>query len=225
MMQARTEGHLDSPWVWANAVEPTLADPATYEPDPLTAWKRVKGRQHLRGRQLAVLRALAEWRENQARSRDLPRKWVMKDDVLLELCRRLPRNPEALAKVRGVDASLVRREGKALLQLIQQASQLPQDQWPVEQLRPKPLNPNQEALVDYLSAGLRLLAAKHQLSPQAIATHKDLQRLVRGEENNPLLKGWRHAVAGKPLQALLSGSLRLTSQAGSLHIENACKDS
>ena len=210
---------------WLAADFATLADPATYEPDPLTAWRRVKGRQHLRGRQLAVLRALAEWRENQARSRDLPRKWVMKDDVLLELCRRLPRNPEALAKVRGVDASLVRREGKALLQLIQQASQLPQDQWPVEKPRPKPLNPNQEALVDYLSAGLRLLAAKHQLSPQAIATHKDLQRLVRGEENNPLLKGWRHAVAGKPLQALLSGSLRLTSQAGSLHIENACKDS
>ena len=204
---------------WLAADFATLADPETYEPDPRTAWKRVKSRQHLRGRQLAVLRSLAEWRERQARSRDLPRKWVMKDDLMIELCRRLPRNLEALAKLRGMDTGLVRKEGKTLLELIQQASQLPKEEWPVEKRRPTPLTSRQEAMVDYLSAGLRLLAAEHQLSPQAIATHKDLQNLVRGETDCPLLRGWRRALAGEPLQDLMRGEKHLDNQQGELHLK------
>lgn len=204
---------------WLAADFATLADPDTYEPDPRTTWKRVKGRQHLRGRQLAVLQALAEWREVQARNRDLPRKWVMKDDLMVEMCRRLPRNLESLAKIRGVDAGLVRKEGKTILELIQRASQSPKDEWPVEKQRPRPLGPNQEAMVDYLSAGLRLLAAQHQLSPQAIATHKDLQNLVRGESDCSLLRGWRRALAGEPLQALMTGDRRLENHAGELHLK------
>ena len=204
---------------WLAADFASLADPETYEPDPRTAWKRVKSRQHLRGRQLAVLRSLAEWRERQARSRDLPRKWVMKDDLMIELCRRLPRNLEALAKLRGMDTGLVRKEGKTLLELIQQASQLPKEEWPVEKQRPKPLTSQQEAMVDYLSAGLRLLAAEHQLSPQVIATHKDLQNLVRGDTDCPLLRGWRRALAGEPLQDLMRGEKHLDNQQGELHLK------
>ncbi len=203
---------------WLAADFATLADPATYQPDPRTAWKRVKGRQHLRGCQLAVLRALAEWRETTARQRDLPRKWVMKDDLMVELCRRLPRSLEALAKLRGIDAGMVRREGRTLLDLIKTASELPREQWPVEKQRPTPLSPRQEAMVDYLSAGLRLLAAQHQLSPQAIATHKDLQNLVRGDADCPLLHGWRRAVAGDPLRALMQGRRTLDNRTGELRL-------
>ena len=204
---------------WLAADFASLADPATYEPDPRTAWKRIKGRQHLRGRQLAVLQALAEWREQQARGRDLPRKWVLKDDLMVELCRRLPRNLEALAKIRGMDAGLVRKEGNAILELIHEASQKPKEEWPSEKRRPKPLSAEQEAMVDYLSAGLRLLAAQHQLSPQAIATHKDLQSLVRGETDCALLSGWRRAVAGEPLRALVQGELRLENRDGGLELK------
>ncbi len=206
---------------WLAADFATLTDPATYEPDPREVWKRVKGRQHLRGRQLAVLAALAEWRENEARARDLPRKWLLKDDVMVEICRRLPRNVEALAKIRGVEAGLVRKEGKTLLALIQKAAALPREAWPTEKRRPSPLAPEQEAMVDYLTAALRLLAAEHQLSPQAIATQKDLQKLVRGEEDCPLLEGWRRAVAGEPLQALLRGERQLVNEDGRLSLQAA----
>lgn len=201
-------------WLAADFAE--LANPATYEPDPRELWKKVKGRQHLRGRQLAVLRSLAEWRETQARARDLPRKWILKDDVLVELSRRLPRNLEDLARVRGIEAGWVRKEGKTLIDLIRKAAALPKDRWPVEKRRPPALTPEQEAMVDYLSAALHLLAARHQLTPQAIATHKDLERLVRGNPDCPLLHGWRRAVAGEPLQALLRGELTLDNSGGGL---------
>ena len=202
---------------WLTADFATLADPATYAPSPKEAWKKVKGRQHLRGRQLAVLQALAEWRETSARERDLPRKWLLKDDVMVELCRRLPRDLDAMGKVRGMEAGLIRREGKLLLDLIQQASQLDRDAWPIDKQRPKPLTRQQEAMVDLLSAALRLIAAEHQLSPQAISTHKELEKLVRGEPC-VLHEGWRKALAGDRLMDLMDGTLQIQNNNGELHL-------
>jgi ribonuclease D len=206
---------------WLAADFAALANPATYQPDPREAWKKVKGRQHLRGRQLAVLQALAQWRELQARERDLPRKWLLKDDLMVELCRRLPRDLEALARIRGMDAGLVRREGRQLLQLIADACQMDKSEWPVEKRRPTPLTPQQEAMVDLLSAALRLLADRHQLSPQAIATHKDLQKLVRNDPDCALLEGWRNSVAGSPLQKVMRGEIKLLNLDGELVLSPA----
>lgn len=204
---------------WLAADFATLANPVTYAPNPDGAWKKVKGKQHLRGRQLAVLQALARWREMQARERDLPRKWLMKDDLMVELCRRLPRDLDGLSRVRGMEAGQVRREGELLLKLIDQACQLDKADWPTDKKRPTPLTRQQEAMVDLLSACLRLIAEQHQLSPQAIATHKELEKLVRGETDCILLEGWRHAVAGEALQAVMCGEQHLLNKAGHLSLE------
>ena len=93
-------------------------------------WQRVKGRQQLRGRQLAVLQQLAEWRELQARERDLPRKWILKDEVMIELSRRLPRDASGLAKIRGLEPGQIRREGETLLGLIERGNPDWQDLFP-----------------------------------------------------------------------------------------------
>ena len=214
-MRDELSEHNRLPWLAADFA--LLADPATYAPDPQDAWQKVKGRQPLRGRQLAVLQALAAWREQSARERDLPRKWLLKDDVMLELCRRLPRDLDAISQVRGMEPSLIRHAGKPLLEIIQQACQLERDAWPSDQQRAKPLSHQQAAMVDLLSAALRLIADQHQLSPQAIGTHKELAKLVRGESCG-LLEGWRKTIAGDPLQAILHGKQQLHNENGQLCI-------
>ncbi len=201
---------------WLAADFATLADPQTYFPDPRDMWQRVKGRQVLRGRQLAVLQRLAEWRERQARERDLPRKWVLKDEVLIELSRRMPRNAGGLSKIRGLEPGQIRREGETLLALIAEAAQTPREQWPRDAGRPKPLAPQQEAMVDLLSAALRLIAEQHQLSPLAIASRKELEKLVRDEAGCLLHEGWRQSLAGQALDALMRGEKRLELRGGSL---------
>lgn len=203
---------------WLAADFAVLANPVTYEPDPQNVWKKIKGRQHLHGRQLAVLQALAAWRERLARERDLPRKWLLKDDVMVELCRRMPRKLEGMSKIRGIEAGMIRREGETLLQLINQACQLDRAEWPVEKSRPKPLSAQQEAMVDLLSAALRLIAAEHQLSPQAIATHKELGKLVRGETDCLLQEGWRKAVAGDQLQSIMRGEQQIVNKNNQLSV-------
>lgn len=203
---------------WLAADFAPLADPATYFPAPEAMWERVKGKQLLRGRQLAVLQQLAAWREREARARDLPRKWILKDDVLVELSRRMPRDAAGLAKIRGLEPGQIRREGDTLLGLIAAGAALPQAQWPGEQARPRPLSNQQEATVDLLNAALRLVADRHQLSPQAIATRKDLERLVRGDSDCALCEGWRQAVAGQILDAVLRGERRLEFVDGALRL-------
>ncbi len=194
---------------WLAADFADLADPATYLPDPMLTWKKVKGRQPLRGAQLAVLQQLAAWREQRARELDRPRKWILKDEVLTDLARRTPKDMTSLGKVRGLEPGIIRNQGEALLALIAAGRATPKAQWPSDRRPGAPLSHQQEALVDLLSAALRLIAAEHQLSPTAIANRKDLDKLVRGEQDIELLHGWRRTVAGEPLLAVAHGEWQL----------------
>ena len=194
---------------WLAADFAPLADPQTYYPDPQSMWQRIKGRQALRGRQLAVLQQLAAWREEEARRRDLPRKWILKDEVMIELSRRMPRDAQGLSKIRGVEPGLIRREGERLLGLITAGAEMPREDWPTDRKRSKPLTTQQEAMVDLLNAALRLIAEQHQLSPMAIASRKELEKMVRGEAGCALHEGWRHSLAGQRLEQVLRGEQRL----------------
>jgi ribonuclease D len=203
---------------WLAADFAALVDPHTYFPEPKDMWQRTKGKQLLRGKQLAVLQKLAAWRETQARERDLPRKWILKDEVMIELSRRMPRDSGGLSKIRGLEPGQIRREGEKLLEQIGQGAELPREQWPSDQGRPTPLDVQQEAMVDLLGAALRLIADQHQLSPMAIATRKELEKLVRGEPDCVLLEGWRNSLAGNSLIGVMRGEQRLELQQGSLRL-------
>jgi len=69
---------------WLQAETARLMDPATYRPDPDNVWQRLRGLQRLKSRQLAAVKALAAWRERTAMQSDLPRQWVLKDEVLID---------------------------------------------------------------------------------------------------------------------------------------------
>ena len=73
-------------------------------------------------------------------------------------------------------------------------------------------------MVDLLSAALHLVADQHQLSPLAIASRKELERMVRGEPDCTLLEGWRHSLAGKALQELMHGERQLIVDGGRLQL-------
>ncbi|MEM7023118.1 MAG: ribonuclease D, partial [Pseudomonadota bacterium] len=68
-----------------------LTDPRTYEQQPEAAWRRVKVRSRDR-RFLAIVRALAAWREREAQRRDLPRNRILRDDLLMEVAANRPQS-------------------------------------------------------------------------------------------------------------------------------------
>lgn len=65
-----------------------LTERERYEPSPETAWKKVKGYKRLRGTSKQLLKALAKMRELIAIRQDLPKRWIIKDDVLIHLSER-----------------------------------------------------------------------------------------------------------------------------------------
>ena len=70
--------------------------------DPDQAWRRVQGRGKLRPGQLATLVGLAAWREREARRRNIPTSWLVRDATLVELARRRPATAAEAEGVRGL---------------------------------------------------------------------------------------------------------------------------
>ena len=66
---------------WISQEMEILTSPSTYINDPKDAWKRIKSRNN-KPRFLALLKALAAWREEEAQRRNVPRNRILRDDSL-----------------------------------------------------------------------------------------------------------------------------------------------
>ncbi len=203
---------------WLSEDFAALSRPQTYDNPPEEAWRRVSGANRLHGVQLAILQRLASWREERARAINKPRKWILKDDVLTDLARHAPTDLKHLERVRGLDGATVNRSGRELLGIIREARETPKDQWPEPTPRLR-LEPGQEAVVDAMMAVLRQCADQNRVSAPALAARRDLEAIVAGRRDVPLLQGWRAALAGETIESLLAGRLTLRVQDGRLVTE------
>jgi ribonuclease D len=193
-----------------------LSDPATYTVVPGEMWRRIKGRKYLKGVQLAVLQSLTAWRETEAQRSDRPKRWIVKDEVLVDLARHNPTDSRQLERIRGLEPGTIKRHGETLLGLIAEARALPKSEWPTEKKAPARLSTNQEAQVDLLMACLRLLADRNNITHNALAGRKELERLVAGDTDIDLLSGWRRSLAGATLRDVLDGRTRPVMEQGQL---------
>jgi len=197
-----------------------MADPATYMVVPEEQFLRVKRASVLDRRSLAVLREVAAWREREAQERDLPRRWLVSDESLVEMARRAPTDRAALAAVRGVNEQVVRRSAEAILDAVARGLALPDEQLPKIAKR-KRIHGEVDELADLMSALVRLRAKQHDVAPTLLATRDDLERFAGGErDENPLSSGWRHTLVGAELEMLLSGEVALTVSHGRVTVTN-----
>lgn len=188
-----------------------------YQPDPDNAWQRLRGLDRLRPKSLAIAQQLANWREQQAIARDLPRNWILKDEVILDIARLAPQKSAALADIRALPAKTVERYGETLVEQVNIGAASQPRPLPARRRTARP-DAQDEALADVLHGYLRLLADANDINSTSIAGRKDLLALVRGE-STPLLKGWRRVVAGEALLALRDGKRRVAVQDGRVVVE------
>jgi ribonuclease D len=188
-----------------------------YLQDPATAWRRIRGVEKLRPKALAILQLLARWREQTAQQKDLPRNWVIRDEVLVDIARLAPRQLEALDRIRNLAAKTIDRYGQTLLDLVGDGLQREPDPLPARSRRSK-ASVGEEALADLLQAQLRLLADKFQINSAMLASRKDLLALAQGEQDLALLRGWRRELAGAELLAMRDGQRALSVEDGQLRI-------
>ncbi len=185
-----------------------LTQPQLYENDPQQQWQRVSGVQKLKGVQLAILQQLAAWREQQAQQQNKPRKWILGDDILIAIAMQGPHKLEQLERIRGINPGLLHRHEQTLLKLIAQAKALAKSDWPTL-VRRRMLNANQEALLEAIMAIVKLQAATHQINNTALTSRHELEALVCGNHDVPLLHGWRRGIAGQQVLNFLQGQTHL----------------
>ncbi len=203
---------------WLEAEFAALSEPRRYEANPAEAWRRVRGAERLTGAQLSVLQGLAAWRENTARTKNRPRNWLIRDENLLDIARLLPETLDGLSEIRGLRERFVGKHGEAVLGVVREArekSPVPLGQAPGYVVRP---SAEQGAVVDALMALVSSRCAAASLNPAVIVGRKELERLVAGQRELPVLRGWRLDVVGKDLLAMLRGDLTLRVEDGTLQV-------
>ncbi|MEC4183194.1 ribonuclease D [Adlercreutzia sp. R21] len=195
---------------WLDNDFAALSDPANYVSDASARFRRLKRVGQLSRRQLAAAREVACWRELTAQDRDLPRKWVLTDEQIVEACRREARTIDELFMVRGVREKLGTRDARAVVAAMVRGMDAPPDSWP-ELDKPSKSEPNVDAELDLMEALVRLRARENDIAMQTLASHNELCRVARGYRDDvDVLKGWRRALIGEELLELLAGRISLS---------------
>lgn len=191
-----------------------LANPAGYGTSPEDAWKRVRGAHTLQGRHLVAIQRLANWREQQARSEDRPRRWIISDEVLLELARQVPRDRHHVDRIVGLETQAAHRYGHELMMLLREIAEKSTPTSKQSTPRRPMLSLEQEAVVDYLLAVVRTQCVTHKVSLASLTSRRELEDIVLGESDLPLLHGWRRALAGQAILDVLHGQAQLIINSG-----------
>jgi len=203
--QLAAEGRLD----WLNDDFARLADPARYECEPALAWKRIRASKRMRGKALAITRALAAWRETRAREKNRPRNWILRDDTLCDLAQLAPQTRADLKQVRSLSDKQLDQIDTELLPLIRAAIAQPVEKTAPQQ-RPQRPSPQQEALIEAMMAVVHIQALHNNMHPSTLASRKDIEKwLLLRPADSPLMSGWRRTMIGDILNNLLEGKCAL----------------
>jgi len=171
------------------------------------AFLKMKGAKALKGRPLAVLRELYQWRERTARRADRAAFRILNNEPLLALAKAPPADLEALATVRGIGRDTVARNGLEILQAIDRGLTLPEKDIPrIERRDRPPPDPALEARLDRLKAARNRLARQIELPPGVICPNGTLEAIARtspktvaGLKRVAGVRAWQARVFGEEL--------------------------
>lgn len=202
---------------WSAEEMAVLNDIETHRANPQEVWQRVKIRTD-KSKALAVLRALAAWREEEAMRKDRPRNFILRDEVIADIALRTPKSHERLAETRGLPESYKKGGcGKEILRLIKETLETPSEGWPRKDKK-RQVPPEKQGELELLRMLLRICAAEHQVVARLIAPSDDLEDFVLSNDrsNHKLTTGWRYDVFGQKALRLIDGELALTLRHGDI---------
>lgn len=139
---------------------------------------KLRGASSLNRTALAILRDLADWRENTAIKLNRPRGHVIPDPVLVEIARIQPDTVEKLAQASGISARAVERYGQELIPIIAATLSQDSDSYP-EQIRPHRLSARDQDSLERLQKFIDLKSKVLGLDPALLANTSELKTIVR----------------------------------------------
>ena len=194
---------------WVAEEMEILTSPETYDMPPEKAWQRLKLRVR-KPRELAIMQNVAEWREREARSNNVPRGRIIKDDAIYDIAARGPSNMQQLMNLRSLSRGFDKnRYGNGLLATIAKAKEIPDKELP-RLPRQKQMPEGCGAATEMLKVLLKLTVERHGVAAKIIATVDDLEKIAADDNADvAALKGWRKELFGNRALALKNGSIAL----------------
>ena len=162
---------------------------------PEFLYRKLKAGFVLRGAQLAIARELCAWREQEARGNNIPRGHLLKDDSLILIAQKAPRNWPALSVLETLHPRALRVHGQAILNAVERGLACPQAQWPAPVRRLIDL-PYGKSLMEAMVAAVAAFAAEHAIPAELVFSRRALETLVLaiadGQPYPPAnWQGWR----------------------------------
>jgi ribonuclease D len=192
---------------WLEEESAALTRRSLNEERGVERWRKISGIGGMDRKKLAVVRALNEWREKKAARQNRPVRSVLRDDLVVEIAQRNPRQPHDLEVTRGV----AKRDVEEIWEAVQEARALAPEQWPAT-VRREEDSPQLAPIAGVLNAVLADLCARLELAPSLVANANDLKQLIRSllrgdgvPAGCPLAAGWRATAILPELVAVLHG--------------------
>jgi ribonuclease D len=162
--------------------------------DTTAVWSRLKGAHGLPFASQCAALALVRWREAAAQASDRPRRWLLADEVLLEIAAALPSDAAALGAL-APSKFMVRSTPALLAALASRVDPALQAEVRANAAQVAP----DKATVKALQERVREHAAALAIEPELLATRRDLVAVALGSPPPHLRAGWR----AKELAAIL----------------------
>jgi ribonuclease D len=203
---------------WLDEEMARVSDPSNYVVDPDAAWQRLK-LPNRKPEVLGRLKALARWRELEARDKNVPRGRIVKDETLADLAASPPASQADLARIRGLSPTWAGNAiGARLLAAIEAAPPLPDAEMPARDNRPG-LSTEASLIADLLKLLLKIRAKEAGVAPKLVARAEDMEALAAGVRDGlPILEGWRRQMFGEDALALVEGRLGFSVDGGRLRM-------
>ncbi|MDO5329340.1 MAG: ribonuclease D [Coriobacteriia bacterium] len=191
-----------------------------YDIEPRERFAKLKHLGSLKDKQISIAREVCEWRENYAMEHDMPRKWVLTDNQILEICKRKPNNISELFKIRDIKKNFDTKSAREIVDAVKAG--VTSKEFPyinkagdVQYRNEDFSNYDIEGEIDLMSAIVRIRAKENYIAPQVLSSKTDLNLIAHGVRSDiPTLKGWRREIVGLDLLDLMDGKISLKLDKG-----------
>ena len=171
---------------WAEEEFGLLDDIRWTPPNGEPAYLRLKGARTLKGRELAILRELFEWREGVAQRSDRATFRVLNNEPMLLMSRQPPADLPALKAIPGMGGDQAVRRGPDILAALKRGQEVPDKDLPRMERPPRRQHdPAYEARLERLKAVRNQLAVRLDLAPGVLCPNGTLEAIARANPLSP----------------------------------------
>lgn len=178
------------------------------EPSSDEAWLRVKDARSLKGEARGIARAIARWRDERARSLNVPVRRVLSDMALVSIAQQAPKTAHELLGLRGVDGRLA--HGGDANEILAVVASGKNEVVAVPSGVGEDVDKRLKPAVNLMTAWISELARIHRVDATLLGTRADVDALLRKDASCRLLNGWRRSIVGEDLQDILDGQAGLS---------------